>query len=161
MHPAAQRLSLLLLVAGLLYLLAILRLRRRLPPLVAAAYVVLFAGVLWLGALRYSPLAFGTARLPLVSGFEIRRPNRAPVVIDAGEFISVAPAAPIVIHPVILPGPVDCAWSASGGALDDPQGCDVVYVAAGGVPSAMLRVRVRSACGLPPAVAQIKFSILP
>lgn len=66
------------------------------------------------------------------------------------------------IVPVMLPGDQpSCNWfSQHGGALDDATNCETVYAP----PAAeydVLRLSVRSSCGLPNAVGQIKFSILP
>jgi hypothetical protein len=61
----------------------------------------------------------------------------------------------------MLTDAVRCDWSsANGGALDDPQSCDVVY----NPPRAeydILKVSIRPGCGLPNSIGQIKISILP
>lgn len=161
-HPAAQLAGLVGLAAAALYLLAAALLHKRHHWAIPVACLALLIGAAWLGSLRYSPLGFGSERRPLLNDFEIKRLNRAPVRVTTGAVLSVVAGSPVQIYPQILPGPVDCLWAASaGGALDDPHSCDTVYVAAAGRPSETLRVRLRSACGLEPAVAQIKISILP
>ena len=161
-HPVARLTGLALLAVGLVCVLVAAVFRRRICWPLVAACIALSLSAVWLGALRYSPLGFGTARLPLLSRFEIRRVNRVPITLASGEVVSVTAGSPVQIYPEILPGPVVCLWSASaGGALDDPRSCDTVYVAAQGVPFETLRLRLRSACGLAPAVVQIKISILP
>jgi hypothetical protein len=61
----------------------------------------------------------------------------------------------------MLAGKFHCDWmSTAGGALDASSSCDMVYIA----PDAdydILRVRIRSSCGLPDSIGQIKVYILP
>ncbi len=162
LHPTAQLACLVILVVGAVHVLVISLRNRRFHWPIAAAWGTLLALTAWSGSLRYSPLQFGSERLPAVRAFVIWRPNRAPVTIAPGEVVSATAGLPLVIHPQTLSAPVDCRWFASaGGALDDPHSCDTVYAAPQGIPSETLRLRVQPACGLPPVVAQIKISILP
>lgn len=161
-HPVAQIACVALLASGAVYVLVMAALRRwpRWPA--AFIWLVLLIGAIWLGSLHYSPLGFGSERLPLLGSIEVRRPNRAPVALHSGEVITVKAGSPVAIHPALLAGPVDCLWSASaGGALDDLHSCDTAYAADARAPFEVLRLRVRSACGLPPVAARIKVSILP
>lgn len=162
LHPIAQVACITIILVGAVLVLVITLRGRRVGWQLALAWVALFALATWFGSLRYSPLRFGSARLPVLQGFEIRRPNRAPIIIASGKVVSASPGLPLVIHPQTLPVRTQCQWSASaGGALDDPRSCDTTYAAPAGAPFEILRLRLQPACGLPPAVAQIKISILP
>ncbi len=162
LHPTAQLACLIIFIVGAVHVLIISLRNRRFHWPIAIAWVVLLALAAWSGSLRFSPLQFGSRRLPVLRGFEIRSVNRAPVTIGPGAVVSAAPGLPLVIHPQTIAAPLDCRWFASaGGALDDPRSCDTVYAAPNGVPSEILRLRVQPACGLPPAVAEIKISIMP
>ncbi len=162
LHPTAQVACLVILVAGGVHVLVISLRSKRFHWPIAIAWIGLIVLAVWFGSLRYSPLQFGSQRMPVLKAFEIGRANRAPVSIAPGEVVTAAPGLPLVIHPETIPVPMDCRWFASaGGALDDPRSCDTVYVAPDGIPFEVLRLRVQPACGLPPAVAQIKISILP
>ncbi len=162
LHPTARLACPLVIIAGAIHVIVISLRNKRFHWPIAIAWVVLLALAAWSGSLRYSPLQFGSRRLPVLRGFEIRSFNRVPVTITPGQVVSAAPGLPLVIHPETIPVPIDCRWFASaGGALDDPRSCDTVYVAPNGVPSEILRLRVQPACGLPPAVAEFKISIMP
>ncbi len=162
LHPTAELGCLILFIVGAAHLSFVSLRSRRFHWPIALEWLVLLALTTWFGSLRYSPLGFGGRRLPVVRAFEIQQPNRAPITIASGAVVSAAPGLPLVIHPEMIPVPVDCRWSASaGGALDDPRSCDIAYAAPEGVSSEILRLRVQPACSLPPAVAQIKISIMP
>ena len=116
--------------------------------------------ILWLGSYQFSPLY--TNANPLAHGFDVTVGDREKVNIRSGEIITLGQNSTAVIVPLTLPGdPLSCTWSSQkGGALDDPGSCETIYAP----PAAdydVLRLSVRSSCGLPNAVGQIKISILP
>lgn len=123
-------------------------------------HAVLIAGSLWLGLYQISPLGYSSGRIPNPDGFTITTANRSFSAVNL-DVISLQQGATVGISPAMLNGEFHCDWiSANGGGLESPTGCDAVYQ----VPDAgydILRLRVRSACGLPDSIAQIKISILP
>lgn len=162
LHPVARAVALAVLAAAALHVGWLLIRRKRLPVTVPVAYALLLFLAFWLGSPGVSPLGFGRGRRPLLQGFVITRAQREPVPVASGATVSLAAASPMEIEPQLLPGPVTCIWSSSnGGAFDDPTGCDTAYQPGEGAGFDFLRVRVRSACGLPPAVGLLRVSILP
>ena len=116
--------------------------------------------VFWLGSYRFSPL-YSNVNL-LARGFDVTVGDRVKANIRSGEMITLGQASTAVIVPLTLPGDsVLCNWSSQmGGALDDPNSCETIYAP----PVAdydILRLSIRSSCGLANAVGQIKISILP
>ncbi len=125
-----------------------------------AVHALLIPFALWLGLYSISPLGYSTGRIQDLRGFLVIRTNRN-VSIENNEMVSLSQGSVVAIQPVMLSGSFDCTWtSAKGGQLDLPSTCDIVYVP----PNAeydILRLRIRSSCGLPDATGQIKVSILP
>ena len=129
-------------------------------PFVVCLLLIALAG--WLGSYRFSPLGFSSGRIPLINGFVITRRQQAQAVASPMQTITVAAGSAIGIDPQMLPGPVTCLWSsANGGAFDDPASCDTAYSPGEGAGFDVLRVDIRSACGLPSTVAQLNISMLP
>lgn len=121
--------------------------------------VVALALSLWLGSYRFSPLY---AKTKVLQGFDITLLYREKTRIQSGAIVSLGRNSIAAIAPITLPGDQpSCNWfSQQGGALDDATQCETIYAP----PAAeydILQVSVRSSCGLPNAVGQIKFSILP
>jgi hypothetical protein len=119
---------------------------------------VLFA--LWFGLYSISPLGYSTGRISNLRGFKVITGNQTSIIADKGT-LSLPQGRPVGISPLMLAGNFDCHWvSANGGELDLPSTCDIVYVP----PTAdydILRIRVRSSCGVPSSSGQIKVGILP
>lgn len=162
MHPAARIAILVLLGIAILLLVIRLVLRGRISwiPIVVAGILILLA--VWLGSYRISPLGFTTGRIPLVSGFWVTRTERARIWAAPFDVMTMAEGSAIGIQSVLLPGPASCMWSSSnGGSFEDPTGCDTAYEPGPGAAYDVLRVNVRSACGLPSTVAEIRISVLP
>ncbi len=116
--------------------------------------------VLWLGSYRFSPLYANVN--PLARGFDITVGDKVKANIRSGEIITLGQSSTAVIVPVTLPGDRDlCNWSSQmGSAFDDPNSCETIYAP----PVAeydILRLSIRSSCGLANAVGQIKISVLP
>ncbi len=161
-HPFARLAALLLLAAAIIHGSLSLGLRHKIPRRAFAGYGLLIILSLLLGSYAFSPLGFAGGRIPLLSGFIITRPQRAPEQIASGQVISMAAGTPLAIHARLLPGPATCMWSSSnGGAFDDPAACDTVYAPSDQASFSVLRVSIRSACSLPPAVGEIKIGVLP
>ena len=123
-------------------------------------HTVMILCSLWLGLYQFSPLGYSSGRIPNPDGFSITTANRSYSAANL-EVISLQQGATVGISPSMLNGDFHCDWiSSNGGGLESSTGCDTVYQ----VPDAeydILRLRVRSACGLPDSIAQIKISILP
>ncbi len=126
-----------------------------------ALEIVLLLLVVWLGSYPFSPLGFSDGRIPVLRGFSVITPTRREFHILPGEILLLGNGAIAAFKPLMLTGDVRCNWSsANGGALDDPQSCDVVY----NPPDAeydILKVSIRPGCGLPHSIEQIRVSILP
>ncbi len=123
-------------------------------------YAIAILCSLWLGLYPISPLGYSSGRIPNPDGFSITTANRNFSAANL-EIISLQQGATVGISPTMLNGDFHCDWiSSNGGGLESSTGCDTVYQ----VPDAgydILRLRVRSACGLPDSITQIKISILP
>jgi hypothetical protein len=124
--------------------------------LVQVVLIALMAGA---GLYRFSPLFSDTN---ILRGFNVTVRDRPDVRIKSGEIITIGRNNIAAIVPLTLPGNIiSCNWSSqNGGALDDAASCEVIYAP----PSAdydILRISMRSSCGLSAAVGQIRFSILP
>lgn len=122
--------------------------------------VALILIVFWLGSYRFSPLY--TNVNPLARGFDVTVGDKVKANIRSGEIITLGQASAAVIVPLTLPGDrVLCNWSSQmGSAFDDPNSCETIY----SPPVAdydILRLSIRSSCGLANAVGQIKISVLP
>ncbi|MEW6403931.1 MAG: hypothetical protein AB1649_19220 [Chloroflexota bacterium] len=126
--------------------------------LMAHAASILLA--LWLGLYPTSPLGYSSGKIPILQGFQIIRASRDSFA-GVSEIISLPQGSAVGINPIMLPGGFECTWlSSAEGVLDDPASCDTAYIP----PDAdfdILRLRIRSACGLPDSTAQLKISILP
>ena len=127
--------------------------------LLVLAQVVLLTFILGLGSYRISPLYSGTN---ILSGFNVMVGDKPSSNVKSGEIITLGQNSTVILVPLTLPGTtISCNWSSqNGGALDDPGSCETIYAP----PAAdydILRLSVRSRCGLSDAVGQIKFSILP
>jgi hypothetical protein len=107
-----------------------------------------------------SPLGYSNGSRPNLCSFLIIRANRSSLVGSA-EVISLKRGSAMGINLQLVDPTSDCAWiSTAGAALDGPFSCDTVY----SPPNAeydVLRLRVRSSCGLPDATGRINVSILP
>jgi hypothetical protein len=128
--------------------------------LIMSCQVVLLFMIAWLGSYRFSPLYTNVKTLD--RRFNIIVDDREEVNIRSGEIVTLGQTSTAVIVPLTLPGDtVSCNWSSQmGGALDDPNSCETIYAP----PAAdydILRLSVRSSCGLSNDVGQIKISILP
>ena len=125
-----------------------------------AGHVVLLLVVFWLGAYAISPLGYSTGQIPNLRGFTIIRAGRSSL-LQNNEILSLKAGSAVGIHPRLLDGMTQCMWiSAAGAAMDDLSSCNTVYLP----PNAeqdVLRVRLRSACGLPDSAGKIRISILP
>lgn len=159
-YPRAERLVLSLGVGWLTQLVFVRWLRAGYVAAVIAGYLLLMLITLWLGTYAISPLGYATGQIPNLRGFLIIRANRSTIV-ESAETVSLKRGSAVGINPQLLDPASDCAWtSAAGAALDDPFSCDTVYRP----PNAdydMLRVRIRSSCGLPDSTGRINVSILP
>lgn len=162
LHPVARNAALLLVLIAILLGFGSVLLHRRVPWIAVIACGVLMTLALWFGSYRISPLGFGAGRIPLLSGFRITQALRGRMEIAPRQIITVAPGSATGIEPRLLPGPVSCLWiAANGGAFDDPASCDTAYAPAQGASFDTLRVNLRSACGLPPVVGELRVSVLP
>lgn len=127
---------------------------------VIAGHLVLMLITFWLGAYAISPLGYSTGQAPNLRGFLIIRSNRSSIIENA-EIVSLKRGSAVGINPQLLDPASDCAWiSAAGAALDGPFSCDTVY----SPPNAdydVLRLRIRSSCGLPDSTGRINVSVLP
>ena len=153
--PTAQSLTLALCITLVFQLLAGGRFRW-----VAGAQAALVLLVVWMGFYPLSPL-FSSGRIPVLQGFTIITRARGTANVAPGAIVTLRSGKPAAIQPLTLIDDLRCAWmSASGGALDDPQSCAIVYV-----PQQreydILKVSLQPGCGLPRSVGQIKVSILP
>ena len=139
-----------------------LLLHRRVPWVALAACTVLISLALWLGSYQTSPLGFSTGRIPLLRGFRITQAQRGQRDIPLRQVVTLSPGSAIGIDPLLLPVPATCAWASSnGGAFDDPASCDTAYSPGKGATFDVLRVNVRSACGLPSALGDVRIGVLP
>jgi hypothetical protein len=125
-----------------------------------AVHAALILTGLWLGLYSISPLGYSSGRLTNLRGFLITTANRRFVIGD-NEIVSLQRGIPVQISPLTLAGRFHCAWmSSADGALDDPSSCELVYM-----PTAadhdILRIQVKSGCGLPDSTGHIKVAILP
>jgi hypothetical protein len=122
--------------------------------------VVALALTLWLGTYRFSPLY---AKAKVLQGFDITLLYREKTRIQSGAVILLGRNSIAAIAPITLPGDQpSCNWfSRQGGALDDATSCETIYAPPAAADYDLLQVSVRSSCGLPNAVGQIRFSILP
>lgn len=122
--------------------------------------VVLTLMTLWLGVYAISPRGYASGQIPNLRGFLIIRANRSSTV-NNNEVVSMRRGSAVGINSLLLDEASQCTWiSAAGAALDDPSSCDTAYVP----PNAdhdILRLRIRSSCGLPDTTGQIRVSILP
>ena len=160
--PDARVAALVILMAALIHLALLTALQRKACRLVLLGYPALILLALWLGSYSLSPLRFGEGRLALLRGFKLQQPQRPEQLISSYQTVSAAPGSIIEIEPRLLPGPVDCAWSSSADSVfDDAASCDTAYVVSAVAPYDILRLSVRSACGLPAALGEIKISIMP
>jgi hypothetical protein len=129
-------------------------------PLLIIDLVLLLLAV-WLGSYILSPFGFSDRRNSFLGGFWVTTASRGRSEIASGEVISLTAGSAVAISPILPAGDVRCDWSsANGGALDDPQSCDMFYVP----PMSdydILKISVRPGCGLPNSIGQIKVSILP
>jgi len=171
-HPLTDRI-LLGLILGLFLVLAVFAMgvaRRRVGETrmsrfgpIPAAFVGVFAALvgvtLWLGSYSRSPLRF--AAQPVLRGFVVQKGQGQALRVASGDGFSISHASLAFITPLIEPGAASCLWQSRAGAMVDlPDICDIVYAP----PSAdydVLRVRVRSACGLPDSTALLRIVILP
>lgn len=114
---------------------------------------------LWLGSYSLSPLSF--ARQPALRGFIVQKAQGPSVQVQAGDGFSISRSSLAFITPLIEPGEASCIWQSQGGAmLDAPDICDIAYAP----PAAeydVLRLRVRSGCGLPDSLGNLRIAILP
>ncbi len=161
-HPFARLSALLLLAAAIIHGSLSVGRRHKIARLASAGYGLLIVLSLLLGSYAFSPLGFASGRIPLLSGFIITRSQRVPEQIASGQVISMIAGSPLGVQARLLPGPATCMWSSSnGGAFDDPAACDTVYAPDNQASFSVLRVSIRSACSLPPALGEIKISVLP
>ena len=128
-------------------------------PLFLLLQVVLLALILGMGSYRVSPLFSHTN---ILRGFNVTLRDRPDVKIESGQIITIGKNNVSAIVPLTLPGNVaSCHWSSQNGEdLDGAASCEIIYAP----PSAdydILRLSMRSTCGLSSAVGQIRFSILP
>jgi hypothetical protein len=141
-----------------IFLYPIILHRRYKSFLAVHAFLVLL--VIWLGLYPISPLGYSSGRIPNLRGFLMTTANRDTTIANKG-IISLQQGSTVIVSPLMLAGKFQCDWmSVADGALDSPTSCNMIYV----VPNAdfdILRVRIRSACGLPDSIGQIKVSILP
>ncbi len=162
MHPLAQSAALAILAASVIHLVAIRKLKRHGYGTALLLYGALLLLTLWLGSYHVSALGFSSGRIPLLRGFLVTRSNRTALKMASRQTISLGYGSIVEIQPEILAGPVDCTWlSTTGGVFDDPANCDTAFAASGAAQYDVLKVRVRSACGLPTAVGEIRVAILP
>jgi len=125
-----------------------------------AAHAVLILLVLWLGLYPVSPLGYSSGRIPVLRGFSVTTLGRNRFV-KTGGIVSLQQGAATGVAPQTLSADFRCSWlSLKGGALDDPNGCETVYVPPN-TEYDILRIGIRSSCGLPDFGGQIKISILP
>lgn len=159
-EPRAERLALSLGVGLVVQLVFVRWLRPSFIAAVLAGHLVLMLLTLWLGAYAISPLGYSSGQLPNLRGFLIIRANRSSI-IGSAEVISLKRGSAVGIHPQLIDPASSCAWiSAAGAALDGPFSCDLVYIP----PNAehdVLRLLIRSSCGLPDSSGRINVSILP
>jgi hypothetical protein len=162
LHPIARDIGLGLLAALVLLGIAALLLHRRALSFALGACLVLAALAFGLGSYRLSPLGFGSARIPLLNSFRITQALRGQREIPLRQVVTVSRGSITGIEPQLLPGPATCMWASSnGGAFDDPASCDTAYSPGEGATFDILHVSVRSACGLPPALGEIRIGVLP
>ncbi len=162
MHPLARAAVVFLIAVAVLQAVVVGRVRRRLSSPLFVANIMLILLAIWLGSYSLSPLGFSSGRIPLLSGFRITRQQRAPIWIASRQIVLMAPGSAMEIEPQTLPGAVNCMWASSnGGAFDDPASCDTAYAPGEGAAFDILRIAIRSECGLPPAIGEIRVSVLP
>ena len=162
MHPLAQSAALAIIAALVIHLVAIRKLNRHTYGTALFLYAALLLLTLWLGSYYVSPLGFSSGRIPLLRGFLVTRSDGTALKVTSRQTISLGYGSIVEIQPDMLAGPADCTWlSATGGIFDDPANCDTAFAASGAAQYDVLKVRVRSACGLPTAVGEIKVAILP
>lgn len=159
-EPRAQRLLLSLGVGLFAQLIFVRWLRPGHVAVLIAGHMVLMLLTLWVGAYAISPLGYSTGQVPNLRGFLIIRANRSSIIGNA-EVVSLKRGSAVGINPQLVDSGSECAWiSAAGAALDGPFSCDTVY----SPPNAdydVLRLRMRSSCGLPDSSGRINVSILP
>ena len=149
-------------LASVIHLVAIRKLKRHGYGTALLLYGALLLLTLWLGSYHVSPLGFSNGSIPLLRGFVVSQAHGTAIKIASRQPLSVGYGSIVQIQPEILAGPVDCTWlSTTGGVFDDPANCDTAFVASGAAQYDVLKVRVRSACGLPTAVGEIRVAILP
>ncbi len=149
--------------ALILDLVILPRLRLDHPRMAAILLGVLAMLLAWFGLYPISPLGFGRNPRPIIEGFRILRYGRPPSVVGQRDVVSVTAGSMMAIEPMELPGvQVACHWySVAGGAFDDPDSCDVAYVAPADRTFDYLRVLARPSCGLPNDEAELRASIEP
>jgi hypothetical protein len=153
-----------ILAIGALFILKLFAGSKFLPeyykPLLIVDLALLLLAV-WLGSYLLSPFGFSDGHSSFLRGFWVTTASRGRSKIASGEIISLSSGSAVGISPILLAGAVRCDWSsANGGALDDPQSCDIFYIPPPGDLD-ILKISVRPGCGLPNSIGQIKVSILP
>jgi len=137
--------------------------------------LIVFAGIILLGIFFlllnfFSPktlmcadprmLIFRFGNSSPLRGFRIMTAARDRFIKN-GEIVSLGQGAYTALSPQMAAGGFQCSWSsANGGSLDDPNACEIIYIP----PNAdndILRLRLKSMCGLPDAIGELKISILP
>ncbi len=126
--------------------------------LAVPAALILF--IFWLGVYSISPLGYSKGRIPNLRGFFLITASRSFTIANK-EIVSLGRGASVSISPLMLAGKFQCDWMSSAGAMfDNPSDCDTTYR----VPDAdhdILQVHIRSNCGLPDSIGQIKIGVLP
>lgn len=156
----ADHLILALTFTFILHLFSTLIISSRYYKITLTAHALLILFAIWFGLYPISPLGYSNGRSLNLNGFSVITKNGNLRIANKGT-ISLGQGSTAAISPLMLAGKFNCAWvSTSGGALDTPASCDMIYV----TPNAdydTLRVRIRSSCGLPDSIGQIKVYILP
>lgn len=159
-EPWAGNLILSLLFTALLQLFFARRIPGRRYAVFIAGHFVLILPVLWLGLYAVSPLGYSSGAVPNLRGFEIVRMSRTTVV-ENNQIVSLVKDSPVGINPLLLDENSRCNWVSSAGAeLDGDSDCFLIYNPPG-ADHDILRLRIRSACGLPDSTARIRIAILP
>ncbi len=162
MHPLAQSAALAIIAASVIHLAAIRKLKRHGYGTALLLYGSLLLFTLWLGSYPLSPLGFSNGRIPLLRGFVVSQAHGTTLTVASRQTLTMGYGSIVQIQPDVLAGPVDCTWSsATGGTFDDPANCDTAFAPSSSAQYDVLKVLVRSACGLPTAVGEIKVAILP
>ena len=124
---------------------------------VAAFAVITF----WLGSYKYSPLGTTSGKYPVFQGFLVTKQGRVNTPVPPNELVLLQYGTPMGISVAVDLPDATCHWtSLNHAALDNPEGCDLVY----SPPPAeydILTVRVGSQCEIQTIRSQIKISIFP